>query len=478
MANKKLSKNIFFNTLLTVCQFIFPLITFPYLARILMPEGLGFVNFLDNIIQYLVFIAGLGIPIYGIREIARFKDDKEECERIYNDLLVINLVSAFAIIAVYLLAILLFQSKIVNLHLYILASLVVVFNVFTIEWLFQGLEEFAYITKRSIAVKTISVILIILLVKNQSDLAIYYFIMIGSYVINSLVNINYARKKFGLKINLRIIPIRLKNHYKPILLIFSANVAISIFLYLDSFLLGILKNTEAVGYYVTAMKIVKIPVVVIGAFIGALVPKISHAVKMGEFDLVRGLIKKSFDYVVYLSVPLVVGIYLSSDFLIYILAGSHYTSSVIPLKIMCPIILSLGLNNIFIWQILTPLSKEKYFVFTVIIGMIISVLLNFFLIPLLSYKGTAISTLITETIICSISYYYARKSFKYELEYLSFFKSVIASIPMIGLFFISKVFISGFLIQSLVSIVLSIIVYFLIQLLFFNNNFLKMFKSF
>jgi O-antigen/teichoic acid export membrane protein len=478
MANKKLSKNIFFNTLLIICQFIFPLITFPYLARILLPEGLGFVNFLDNIVQYLLFIAGLGIPIYGIREIARFKDDKRECERIYNDLLVINLISAFAIIAIYFLTILLFKSAIVNIHLYILASLIVIFNVFTIEWLFQGLEEFAYITKRSIAVKSISVILILLLVKNQNDLELYYFIMIGSYLLNSVININYAWRKFDLKINLRIVPARLKNHFKPILLIFSANVAISIFLYLDSFLLGILKNTEAVGYYVTAMKIVKIPVVVIGAFIGALVPKISHAVKMEEFDLVQTLIKKSFNYVVFLSVPLVVGIYLSSDFLIYILAGKNYANSVEPLKIMCPIILSLGLNNIFIWQILTPLSKEKYFVFTVIVGMIISVALNFFLIPLLSYEGTAISTLITETVICSISYYYSRKSFVYELEYSSFFKSILASIPMVGLFIVSKMFLHGLVLQSLVSITLSIVVYFLIQSLFFKNNFLKMFKSF
>jgi O-antigen/teichoic acid export membrane protein len=476
MSKDNSSKNIFFNTLLTVCQFVFPLITFPYLARILMPEGLGVVNFLDNIIQYLIFIVGLGIPIYGVREIARARKDIAERQKLFNELLFINILSAAGILIVYSIVLYVLRAQLVNMQLYILSGFVVLLNIFNVEWLFQGLEEFSYITRRSIGVKTIAIILTFCFVKNPDDIILYYYIMILSYFINAAVNLNYARGKFDFKINMSVKVLSLQRHIKPILLIFSANLAISLFLYFDSFILGVLSGTKSVGLYMTAIKLVKIPVMVIAAFINALVPQISYAVKEKDFDAVNKLIGRSFNYVVFLSIPLVMGIFLSADFIIYIFAGKNYTESVLPLRIMCPAIFPLALTNIFVWQVLTPFSRERYFMITVIAGMVASLSINFVLIPLIAQNGTAISTLVTETMICLLSFVFSKKVFKYSINGMKILQSLVACIPMLAAYFIVSNLISDFMIRNILFIVISVMSYFLLQVYWFKNNILKDFR--
>lgn len=476
MSKDSASKNIFFNTLLTVCQFIFPLITFPYLARILMPEGLGLINFLDNIIQYLIFIVGLGVPIYGVREIARARKNLDQRRELFNELLFINVLSAVITLLIYMLVLYLLKDRLTNMDLYLLSGLVVFLNIFNVEWLFQGLEEFAYITQRSISVKTIAIILTFCLVKDPGDIIYYYYIMILSYLINAVINLSYARRKFDFKISFRFQLSALKRHVKPIFLIFSANLAISLFLYFDSFILGILSGTKAVGLYMTAIKLVKIPVLFIVAYINALVPKIAFAVKEKQFDEVQELIDRSFNYVVFLSVPLVVGVFISADFIIYLFAGTNYTESVLPLRIMCPAILPLALTNIFVWQILTPFSRERYFMITVVCGMLLSLSLNFVLIPQFSQVGTAISTVATETLICLLSFFFARKVYKHKLAYTKVLQALIACVPMLLVYFLMHRYIKDFFWSNVLVIAASIPCYFAVQFFCFRNNILKDFK--
>lgn len=476
MSKNSASKNIFFNTLLTVCQFIFPLITFPYLARILMPEGLGLINFLDNIIQYLIFIVGLGVPIYGVREIARARNNTDQRRRLFNELLFINVLSAVITLLIYLGVLYVLSDRLTNMELYLLSGLVVFLNIFNVEWLFQGLEEFAYITQRSITVKTIAIILTFCFVKDPGDIMYYYYIMILSYLFNAVINLSYARRKFDFHINFRFKLADLKRHLRPIFLIFSANLAISLFLYFDSFILGILSGTKAVGLYMTAIKLVKIPVLFIVAYINALVPKIAFAVKEQQFDEVNDLVDRSFNYVVFLSVPLVVGIFISADFIIYLFAGANYTESVLPLRIMCPAILPLALTNIFVWQILTPFSRERYFMITVVAGMLLSLSLNFMLIPHLSQVGTAISTVATETLICLLSFFFARKVFKHKLAYGKMLQSAVACLPMLLFYFLIHRYVKDFIWSNILVIVTSILSYFAVQFFYFRNNILKDFK--
>jgi O-antigen/teichoic acid export membrane protein len=470
------SKNIFFNTLLTVCQFVFPLITFPYLARILMPEGLGVINFLDNIIQYLIFIVGLGIPIYGVREIARSRNDFAERQKLFSELLFINILSAGGILIIYSIVLYLLQDKLEYMNLYMLSGLVVLLNIFNVEWLFQGLEEFSYITRRSIGVKTMAIVLTFTFVKTPDDIVLYYYIMILSYLINAAINLNYARTKFKLKLGIFFRIADLKRHVRPILLIFSANLAISLFLYFDSFILGVLSGTKAVGFYMTAIKLVKIPVMIIAAFINALVPQISYAVKSKDFESVDKLIGRSFNYVVFLSIPLVLGIFLAADFIIYIFAGKNYTESVLALRIMAPAIFPLALTNIFVWQVLTPFSKERYFVITVIAGMAASLSLNFVLIPLIAHNGTAISTLVTESMICILAFIFSKKIFKYSIDGGKIIQSLVSCVPMLFAYFAMNHMVDDFMIRNILFILCSISGYFLLQLFWFKNNVLKDFR--
>lgn len=469
MSNKT-SVNILFNVLLTLSQVAFPIITFPYLSRVLLPEGLGAINFIDNILQYLLFIAALGIPVYGMREISKYKNNPKILKEIFSELLTISIISSLIISILYFIVLLIVVPAIAYKGLYYYGCLIIFINVFTIDWLYQGLELFPYITTRNIAVKSIIVLLTFILVKSKENLNVYYILLFSSYLFNGLINILYAYKKLGIYPTL--VDIRLKNlkkHIKPILLIFSANLAISIFLYLDSFILGIMKGYTAVGYYTTATKIVKLPAIAIQAIIMVFVPKISFAYKNGNLQEVNKLIQRSFDFVSLLSIPAAIGLFCYADVAIHLFSGDKYKECVLLLRTMSPIIIFLSLTNIFIWGILTPMGKEKYFLVTVGIAMIVSLIINIILIPFISYKGSAVATLVTEFSVMLLSYIYSKKTYSINLSFITFKRSIFASLAFFPIYYFTMLYFPDNLPVVVGSIFLCIFLYLFIYMFLFKS---------
>ncbi|HWB26130.1 MAG TPA: flippase [Chitinophagaceae bacterium] len=472
--HKKISVNIFFNVLLTLSQVAFPVITFPYLSRVLKPDGQGTVNFIDNITQYLIFISAIGVPVYGMREISKHKDDHAAIKRIFSELVLINLVNAILISTAYFLAIYFFLHTIPYYKLYFFGCFILVINVFTVDWLYQGMEEFPFITTRNIFIKIISICLTFLFVKSKADLNIYYILLLTTYFLNAVLNITFAYRKFGITFKPSLTRKKtLKSHIKPILYIFSANLAISIFLYFDSVILGLFKGYTAVGFYATATKIVKLPAIAIQAVIMVFVPRISFEYKQNNLQEVNSLIQRSFDFITLISVPITIGLFCYADVAIHIFAGNYYDQCILLLRVMCPIIFFLSLTNIFIWEILTPMGKEKYFLVTVSIAMIVSFGLNLLLVPKISYTGSSIATLATEFTVALCAWIFARKVFAFKFNFSNLLRSLAASLPFIPVCYLVKHYSPGNIPIQLLSIAACIILYFSIHTFVYRSTIIK-----
>ena len=417
-------KNLYFNTLLSISQILYPLITFPYASRVLGPDGIGLFGFVDSITQYFLLIAAFGIPIYGIREIARTSNDGVARSKVYSELLFLHLCFTGILLVVYICFFLAVPKLHQHAAMFWVGTGILIFNVFPTEWFFQGIQDFVFVARRTMIIRLCSIVALFIFVNEKDDVVIYYLINLIAFILNSLINMYYAGK--FVQLSFRSLSIR--RHLRPLGYIFSCNVAISIYLLVDSILLGFMVNNEAVGYYTTATRLSKAMILVVTSFSLVMVPKISKLFREKNKLEINRLLRISFEYVFFLTVPIGVGIFIVSEDFIRLYAGAKFLPAVATLKILAPLALLIGLSNIFNMQVLTPMGKEKKMLVGVSAGMVCSLLLNVIFIPLWKHNGAAVSNVITELIVTVFTGYYALREVDFIVDWSSLFKAVLSSL--------------------------------------------------
>jgi len=466
-----IKKNFAFNAVLSISQIIFPIITFPYVTRILEPEGLGSINFIDSFVQYLIIVSALGIPIYGVREIAKIKNDKEKLSKTFSELVIIH--STLAIIcSIIFMFLLQFVPKLfAEYELCIIGIFVILSNVFLLNWFFAGLEKFAFISTISLLVRVLTIICIFLFVKSPADKVLYYSFNLLANIITGIIGIAYARKyiQFTFKSP------NFKAHFGSLFFLFSLSVITSVYVLLDSVILGFLKNNSEVGYYSTAMKISKIPIALLTALTSVLLPKLSSIEFGDEFNR---LVNKAMRFSFLISIPISLGLFILSREIILIFAGNLYLPALSSFRILSFIIIPIGFALIN-YQVLLPYNREKYMMFAALVGVFVSLLLNFLLIPYLGNQGSAISSLSTEVVVAMILFLLSYKLCKFDIPY----KLILNSFLTCGVMFIIKHFIYYFSDNSLTIIIgtaiLGSLSYFTIMGCVFKNEIVvEMFVSF
>lgn len=275
-----IKRNFIYNALLSLSQVIFPLFTFPYVARIILPTGIGEVVFIESICKYVILFSALGIPIYGVREIAKVKTDQIKLNRLFTELVLLNVMLTVLVLGIFVVSFLCIDVFSSDINFYILGCFLILSNVFTIEWYFQGIEQFKFITIRNLLVKTILTLLIFTLVKERSDVLIYFAIIVLGSVLNAIINFKYALKIVRLDFKLDVKG--LKRHVKPLFFIFSSIAFISVYTLLDTVILGFMTNAETVGLYSAGLKVSRIPIMFVGALGLVLLPKLSEQFHNGD----------------------------------------------------------------------------------------------------------------------------------------------------------------------------------------------------
>lgn len=420
-----LTKNYLYNIIGLLTGSLFPFLIFPYISRVLMPESLGKVNFAQSLSSYFITLALLGIPSYGVRELsrARASEDIEEFNKRFTEFLTISIVTSIISFSIFMVLIML-NSKVQNIKtvLYIF-SIQVFFAFLGLDYIFIVLEKHRRRTIRSVLLRIVSIIFIFTLVKNSSDYIIYGLILVVPETIARIIDM-FTCKKY---IHKKISELEFKKHFKPLLIIFLYVFSTSVYLNLDTTILGFLKSDEEVGLYITGSKLVKMLIPILSVLGTVMAPQIIGHIKNKEKDKVYEKMDKYIDFSVILGVPLMILMIFFSKDIILLISGDKFLGANYTMKIISVIILTIPLAAFFGGQILLPNDKENLVFKIAIIGMTINILFNFMLIPKYGIEGAAIATAVTETLIFFYRAYEVKKIYpdykfitKNRLNYLLF----------------------------------------------------------
>lgn len=400
--------NYILNLINTGTQMLFPLITFPYVCRVIEADGVGQVNFFQSIISYISLFTCLGIPMYAIREIARDRNDIVKMNRTATEILLLHsMLTLVGYIIVAILCLTVPQIQ-VNISLFLILSLTIFFTAIGCEWFYQGIEDFKYITIRGLIIKTISVILLFIFVRSKADLLYYGCYMVLGVLGGNIFNF-FRLRKYIHRENIIFSELHIKRHIKPVLKVFSFSVVTSIYLHLNSVLLGFFKNALAVGYFTAATKVMQMLLQMSSCLGSVMMPRASHLIAEKKDSEFNTLIQKSYDFTLAVAMPMTVGLIFCAPSLIATLCGSKFENSILPSQIIAPIILMVAISNVFGIQVLFPKGKINIVTLCCGIGAITDLILNLCLIPFFSYVGTSIAYLGAEVATTVSMYFIGRK---------------------------------------------------------------------
>lgn len=423
-----LKKNYIYNSVLFISQYIFPLLTFPYITRVFGVEKVGLVNFVDSITDYTILLSTMGLSIIGLRECARYKDNKTELSKTFSGLLSLHFLNTILFLVVYLILISVVDKFRENQILFYIGISKIICIVFNIEWFYKGIENFKFITLRFLFVKAAFVLLVFLLVKTPDDYIIYYALVCAMTVINSFISIYFLRGKVSL-----IKPRNLKifRHFKAVAIIGFYNILTSLYATFNIAFLGIYTNNISVGYYTTALKLYMIIIGVFTALNTVLMPRLSSLQEKEDGKTFDSLIQKSMKFVIIFSAPIIFSCVTLAPQLITFLAGNGFEGAILCFRIIIPLIFIVGIAQILANQIMITKRKDKELLYISMIGGGISVLLNILLVPKYHEIASSIILVASEIIVLSALILYLRKRTKFHLPPNYLIKNILLSIPYI-----------------------------------------------
>lgn len=401
MKQKSIKLNFIMNAILQISAFIFPLITFPYVSRILGPSGTGNVSFATSIVTYFALFAQLGIPTYGIRATARVRDDKKLLSKTVQEIFIINAVMCVLAYFVFFVVLNLVPKMYNDKVLFIIISSTILFNSVGMDWLYKGLEKYTYITFVSIIFKFIALILMFVCVHHKNDYVIYGAISIFAASASNICNLVNIHKLIYIK---PIFNYEFTKHFRPIMIFFAMSCATTIYTNLDTVMLGFMKDNVEVGYYNAAIKIKNVLLGVVTSLGTVLLPRASYYIENNMYSEFKRIAGKALNFVVLISFPLCLYFILFAKEGVLFLSGDAYTEAILPMQILMPTLIFIGLTNIMGIQMLIPLGREKVVLYSEIAGAIVDLVINTILIPIMASSGAAIGTLVAEMVVWLVQY--------------------------------------------------------------------------
>lgn len=469
--------NSIFNFIKTFSQFIFPLITFPYISRVLGAESIGKYNFSNSVVSYVSMIATLGISSYAVRECSKVKQNRTEYEKTASEIFSINIITT--VIAYIILFLLLSFSE--SLHSYnkliIILSTTIIFNTFGAEWINNVHEDFKFITIRSISFQILAFVLMLLFVRNQSDYINYAWISLLSTSGANLINVFYRRKygkiRFTFNINLKV-------HFKPIVYLFAIYISQQIYVNSDITILGLYKGDTAVGIYSTSVKIYNIVNAMICSICMVVIPQISYLFEKKEYNSISKLFNYALNFIVVLGLPAITGINMLCPEIISCLAGNEYLAATSSLRILTIALIFSLLGGLIGNVTIIPAGREKICFFQGIVAATINILFNVVLIPSFGINAAASTTAIAEGVSFVILAINFDKRIRIKSIKKILFGPLLGSMLIICVILFTRYLIHNSILVILVSVTMSMIIYLIVQILVKNEfvyEFLKIERS-
>lgn len=457
---KSVTKNYIYNLIYQILVLILPLITTPYISRVLGAENIGIYSFTLSISAYFILFGSLGIALYGQREIAYNQKDKNKYSITFWEILLLRVITmTISLVLFYFI----FARGTQYQMYYKILMLEIIANCIDISWFFQGLEEFKKTVIRNMIVKLISIVCIFVFVKTPNDLHIYFWIYVLSILIGNISLWLYLpRYLTKVKIN----EFNLLKHLKPTVSLFVPQIAIQVYTLLDRTMVGaIIPGKAEVGYYDQGQKIIKILLTVITSLGTVMLPRIASTFANGEKEKITNYMKKSFNMVFILAFPMIFGIIAVSDAFVPVFFGQGYDKVAILMNVISPIILLIGLSNVTGTQYLLPTKRQKEFTTSVICGAVVNFIMNMCLIWKFGAIGASIGTVIAELTVTLVQIYFVRKDFDLKKIIILAKKYFISSLIMFIVCLIIRKFISNNLLSIVIQFTVGGLTYGIVLLL-------------
>lgn len=418
-------KNFVYNMILVVGNYLFPLLVYPYISRVLGADNIGMYSYTDGIIDYFILFASLGIIPFGVREIARVKNDSQKASQVYSTLLALNVILTVVAVVVLIVTVnMIPKLESYRQFLYIGISKIV-FSSLLVEWLFQGLSEFKYITIRSIAVRSLFVVSVFCFVRDSSDAPVYYILLCLSIAFNALFNLYQSGKyvHFSLKnIDFRLIMV-------PVLSFGFYKILTSMYTSFNIVYLGSVTDDTQTGYYYTATKLYGIIMSVITAFTTVMVPKVSEMLEDGQIERLREIALKSFEVIFVLTLPVIVLSCFYAPFIIDLISGKGYEGAILPFRIVMVLLLVISVEQVLVMQFLMALKDSRCILVLCVVGAIVGIALNILLVGRLKATGSAISWMVSEIAVMFTAIHFFQKHYAISFPYRLFVRELLLSIP-------------------------------------------------
>lgn len=467
-----MKKNFIYNLLYQVFAMIIPLITIPYISRVLGADGIGEYTIANTYSQYFIMFGTLGLATYSSREIAYVRDEELSLKETFWQLVILRILTLGFTASIYFMIFILFNIKD---NICIKISIInIIACMFDISWLFIGIENFKKVVIRNISIKLFSVFMIFAFIKNSNQVWLYTLIMSISQVIGLIImwlDIPNEVKTFNIK------SLRLKKHLSQSFAFFIPEIAIQVYTMLDKIMLGELTTSYEVGLYENSQRIIKLVSVITSAFVGVTIPKMSNLYYNGKDKEFKNMAYKTFSIVNLIVMPLTLGLLaISKNFVIWYF-GDGFIGIEKLFYIGAFLIITLGWTSVLGSQVLVSMNRQKKMTIAVVCGAILNLLLNMILIKKYQSIGTTISSILAEYTGMLIMVFYLKDVLNIKRLFKGVFKYFIASSIMAILVYLIGYLVKVSIIGTLVQIVFGICIYFTILLIYKDKNILFILES-
>lgn len=430
-----IKKNVIYSSILTSANYVFPLITYPYVSRVLGVTNIGICNFIDSIINYYIMFSLLGIVAVAIREIAANKNDTEKLSHTFSGLFVLNSISTAIVLTILVISIYAVPKLYEYKELMFVGFFKVLFNYLLIDWFYKGIEDFKYITKYGLITKVLYVIGIFVFVTDKSDYYEYYLLSMLMIAANAIINMWHSRKfvHFSFK------GISLRPYLTPFFVLGLYLFLTSMYTTFNVAYLGFVCDETEVGYYTTATKLHSIFLALFTAFTGVMLPRMSSLISEKNFDEFKILLSKSLHVLFIFAMPVIIFSVIFAPQIIRIISGAGYEPAATPMRIVMPLIFIIGYEQIVVIQVLMPMKKDKIIFKNSCIGAIFGFAANILLVGTFKSVGSSFVWTSSEVVVFALSTYYLKKYINVGFPFHEFFKYLLFSVPcLIALIIINR----------------------------------------
>lgn len=420
----KVVKNYLYNAFYQIFILLVPLATTPYLSRVLGPEGVGVNSYTNSIIQYFILAGSIGINIYGNRQIAFVRDNKEKMTKTFYEIFILRVITIILAYVAFL--IFLFLENEYKAY-YLAQSISIIAAAFDISWFFMGVENFGVTVLRNFIIKIISLVCIFTFVKSFNDLFIYIAILSLSLLLGNLTLFPNLKRYIG-KVKFR--QINIFKHFKPSIMLFIPQIATQIYLVVNKTMLGSLDTVTAAGYFDQSDKVIKLVLAIVTATGTVMLPHVANAFMRGDIQKTKNALYQSFSFVTALSTPMMFGMIAVTQKFVPLFFGRKFMQVIPLMRMESIVILIIAWGSAVGVQYLLPTQQNRNYTLSVILGAVVNIIVNVPLIIFMGAFGASIATVLSEITVSGYQIFSIRKQINYRKLFHDFWKYILSGALM------------------------------------------------